>query len=108
VADTVIPGFGEAVIGHPEHQFDREVRVVGEFAMIVNGALGGLDAMLGRDAADPARLVTRRFGVPEGVDIEGLGLMDVAGPEQADVAVAEGRARGHSMVSSIVPSSSSG
>jgi hypothetical protein len=97
VAESVVPGFSEAVGGEAEHEFDGEVGVVGKFAVVVEGEVGGVDAMFGGDAADPAWGGAGGFGVTGEVDIEGFRLMDIRGPEEADVAIAEGGAAGDAL-----------
>ena len=92
MADGEVPGFGVAVFRQAVNESQGEGVVVGEDAGVVVGGVSGQGAVGGGDAANPGGLA--RVGVRGGdaaeVYIERFGFVDVAGPEEVDVAVAEG------------------
>lgn len=72
-----------AVTGEVIHKRKRERFVVGEVAGVGDGSVCRENAMSRGSATNPVIAFAAK------VDIERFGTMDVAGPEEADVAIAE-------------------
>lgn len=82
-----IPRLGVAMPRKGERQFQRKRLDVSEFAVVTQWPVRCVQAVLRRDPANPVRRTRLAFGPAHEMDVERFGPVNVAGPEQQQVAV---------------------